>query len=94
MSIWFLFKNYSVLTRVAQLVRHRPAKQSVAGSIPGQGICLSCGFGAQSGAYKQLVDVSLSSFRPLTLKINTYFFIKPTFLRTLMRIHNGEHNFY
>ena len=33
-----------VLTSVAQLVRHRPTKQKVAGLIPSQGTCLSCEF--------------------------------------------------
>lgn len=37
-------KNISTcLARVAQWTEHRPMYQQVAGSIPGQGICLGCG---------------------------------------------------
>ena len=32
------------MARVAQLVGHSPAKRKVAGSIPGQGTCLGCGY--------------------------------------------------
>ena len=32
------------MTSVAQLVGHPSARQSVTGSIPGQGACLGCGF--------------------------------------------------
>ena len=37
------------LGSVAQLVGHHPTNQKVTGSIPSQGTCLSCAFGAWLG---------------------------------------------
>ena len=51
----------TVLAGVAQLVGHCSANQKVADLIPGQGICLGCGFGPLLGMCKrQLIHVSLS----------------------------------
>ena len=64
---------------MAQLVGHRPAKQKVAGLIPGQGTCLGCGLGPwakytqgpRSGHMREAtdqyffhIDVSLPLFLP------------------------------
>ena len=71
-----ILKNTFVLTSVAQVVGCPRAKQKVTGSIPGQGTCLSCGFGpCRVARERQLMDVSLScrcvSPSPaLSLKIN------------------------
>ena len=54
------------MTSVAQWVGHRPTKQGVAGSIPGEGTCLGCRFSPWLGRFlahtkRQPIDVSLSS---------------------------------
>ena len=50
----------NAMTGVVQWVGPHPASGKVAGSMPGQGICLGFGPGAQLGACKrQLIDVSL-----------------------------------
>ena len=60
----FVKTDLMALTGVAQLVGHRPAKQKVTGSVPGQGTCLGYGFCLLSGsvreASKQAIHVSLS----------------------------------
>ena len=48
------------LTGVAQLVWHCPAKPNVAGSIPGQGTCLGCGFNPQLEHIQEATDPCLS----------------------------------
>ena len=42
-------KHKLALTGVVQLVGCRPTKWKVTGSIPGQGTCVGCRFGPQSG---------------------------------------------
>ena len=39
-------KTVQALAGVAQWIKHQPANQRVAGSIPSQGVCLGCGPGA------------------------------------------------
>ena len=41
----YIEKYLCALTGMAQLVEHCPAKQRVAGLIPSQGTCLTCGPG-------------------------------------------------
>ena len=41
------------LDGVAQWTEHRPANQTVTGSVPSQGICLGSGPGPQYGARKE-----------------------------------------
>ena len=41
----YVYKGYRALAGVAQWIECRPANQRVAGSIPSQGTCLSCGPG-------------------------------------------------
>ena len=49
----FCMKEYrkyiKALISMTQLVEHCPAKQKVAGSIPGHGTGLGCGFSSQLG---------------------------------------------
>ena len=52
----FLILTQGVLTAMAQLVGCRPAKQKVAGSVPGQGTCLGCGFSPQLGCILEAAD--------------------------------------
>ena len=53
----FLWKMASgALAGVAQLVGYHPTNQKVTGSIPGQGKCLGCGFGPQSGRVREATD--------------------------------------
>ena len=49
-------KTCLVLTSVAQLVECQPAKQEVAGLIPGQGIWWGCRFCAWSGQDREAAD--------------------------------------
>ena len=48
------------LTGMVEMVGHRSAKQKVAGSIPGQGPCLGCGFGPRLGHIQEATDQYLS----------------------------------
>ena len=62
------------LAGVAQWTERGLVNQRVAGSIPSQGTCLSCGPGPQLGACEGQphidVSFSLSPSLPLSLKIN------------------------
>ena len=49
----FVKTDVMALTGVAQLVGHRPAKQKVTGSVPGQGTCLGYGFCLLSGSVRE-----------------------------------------
>ena len=60
-SVCLTHRFAKALAGVAQLVGHCSANQKVADLIPGQGICLGCGFGPLLGMCKrQLIHVSLS----------------------------------
>ena len=50
----------TALANVAQLVGCCPASQKVAGSIPGQGTCLVCGFHPQLGRMQEATDQRFS----------------------------------
>ena len=60
------------LVGVAKVVGHCPANRKVASSIPSQVTCLGCGPGPQEGVHERQkhIDISLSPFLPLFLKIN------------------------
>ena len=89
--VLFLKMRYSTLAGVAQWIERKPTNQKIAGSIPGQGLCLGCRPGPQLLACKrQLVYVSLThrrfspfSLAPPSLKINTIFKNNITKLKTL-----------
>ena len=70
----------TALAGVTQWIERQPLDQKVAGSVPGQGMCLGCGPGLQLGmCERQPIDVSLahrcfspslSPSLPCSLKIN------------------------
>ena len=61
MQIYSTKKGKWALAGVAQLVGHRPGKQRVTGSIPGEGTCWIVGSVPRQNVYKrQLIEVTLS----------------------------------
>ena len=63
-------ENKGALAGMAQGIEYRPVHQSIAGSIPSQGTCLSCRPGPQWGACEGQphIDVSLPLSFPSSLK--------------------------
>ena len=57
---------------MAQLGGHCPTEQKVAGSIPGQGACLGCGFSPQSGRTQ---EASNRCFSLTSIFLSLFYFL-------------------
>ena len=67
-------KEKTALASVAQWIEHRPAKQKVASSIPGQGTCLGCRLRDKPSMFLSSINVSLPLFlSPFCSKSNKFF---------------------